>query len=83
MPKQTISFDIDDALNVDENIAAFIGKLNDLDAPLASVLDGPLARLSDEIAIDQAHLLDALFAATAPRTEAADGNDDGDREAAR
>lgn len=74
IPKQDVSFDIDDALTVDQNIAAFVTKLDTIDVALAGILSNALPDLSNEIPIDQGALLDSLFAATAPAPAALDAN---------
>ncbi len=66
MPKQTIAFEIDDSLTVDQTLAAFAEALKQADAPLAEVLAPVLSNLSQDIAVDQDQLLEALYAATAP-----------------
>lgn len=74
MPKQDVSFDIDDALTVDQNIAAFVAKVDIIDVSLAGILSAALPALSNEIPIDQGALLDSLFAATAPAPETPEEN---------
>lgn len=66
MPKQSITFDIDDALTVSQNMEAFIERLKALDEPLADILSASLPDISNDVAIDQGQLLDSLYAATAP-----------------
>ncbi len=66
MPKQTIAFEIDDSLTADQTLAAFAEALKQADATLAEVLAPVLSDLSQDIAVDQDQLLDALYAATAP-----------------
>ena len=66
MPKQTIAFEIDDSLTADQTLAAFAEALKQADLPLAEVLAPVLSDLSQDIAVDQDQLLDALYAATAP-----------------
>lgn len=68
--KQKLTFAIDDALTVDENIASFALTLKAADAELAHVLTASLANYSNDVPVDQDTLLDALFAATAPKEEA-------------
>lgn len=71
MPKQTIAFDIDDGLTADQTLAAFAEVLKQADPPLAEVLAPVLSDLSQDIAVDQDQLLDALYAATAPAPDEA------------
>ena len=66
MPNQTIAFEIDDSLTADQTLAAFAEALKQADPPLAEVLAPVLSALSQDIAVDQDRLLDALYAATAP-----------------
>ncbi len=66
MPKPTIAFEIDDSLTADHTLAAFGEALEQADPHLARVLAPVLSDLSQDIAVDQDRLLDALYAATAP-----------------
>ncbi len=66
MLKQTIAFEIDDNLTADQTLAAFAEALKRADPPLAEVLAPVLSDLSQDIAVDQDRLLDALYVATAP-----------------
>lgn len=66
MPKQTITFDIDDALTVNQNIKAFIERIKAFDGPLADILSASLPDISNDVTINQGQLLDSLYAATAP-----------------
>jgi hypothetical protein len=66
MPKLKIVFEIDDSLTADQTFAAFAEALKQADSPLAEVLAPVLSDLSQDIAVDQDQLLDALYAATAP-----------------
>jgi hypothetical protein len=74
-PKQKLTFAIDDALTVDENIAAFALKLQTADAQLTSTLTSSLTNFSNEVSVNQDALLDALYAATAPAPEPKAGED--------
>jgi len=73
--KPKLTFAIDDALTVDENIAAFAENLKAADAQLANILTASLADFSDEVSVDQDALLDALYAATAPAPQPDTGED--------
>ena len=75
MLKQTIAFEIDDSLTTDQTLAAFAEALRQADPPLAEVLAPVLSDLSQDIALDQDRLLDALYAATAPVPEGAGAPD--------
>jgi hypothetical protein len=66
MPKQTIVFEIDDSQTADQALTAFAEALKQADPPLAQILAPVLSDLSQDIAVDQDQLLDALYAATAP-----------------
>ncbi|MDZ4366155.1 MAG: hypothetical protein U0987_03865 [Afipia sp.] len=66
MPKQTIVFEIDDSQTADQALTAFAEALKQADLPLAQILASVLSDLSQDIAVDQDQLLDALYAATAP-----------------
>jgi hypothetical protein len=72
--KSKLTFVIDDALTVDENIAAFANAAKAVDPQLANVLASALADFSNEVSVDQDGLLDALYAATAPAPK--DGPDE-------
>lgn len=74
-PKQQLTFTIDDALTVDENIAAFALKLKMAEAQLTSILSPSLTDFSNEVSVNQDALLDALYAATAPAPEPKAGED--------
>ncbi len=78
MPKQTIAFEIDDSLTADQTLAAFGEALKQADPPLAQVLAPVLSDLSQDIAVDQDRLLDALYAATSPVPEGARAPDAGE-----
>jgi len=65
-PKPKVAFSIDDALTVDENIAAFALKLKIADADLAARMTPSLTDFSNEVSVNQDTLLDTLYAATAP-----------------
>ena len=75
MPKQTIVFEIDDTLTVDQTLVAFAEGLKKADPPLAEVLAPVLSDLSHDIAVDQGPLLDMLYAATAPAPDGAGAPD--------
>jgi hypothetical protein len=72
MPRQTMAFEIDDSLTTDQNLNAFAEALNQVDPALAAILARNLSDMSQDIAIDQNALLDALYAATAPAAEGGD-----------
>lgn len=72
MPEGQISFDIDDAQTVDQNIAIFVERLKTLDDPMADVLAAVLPNLSHDLEINQGEVLDALYTATAPPASQAD-----------
>jgi hypothetical protein len=79
MPKQTLAFEIDDSLTVDQTVATFGEALKQVDSQLAEVLAPALSDLSQEIAISQDQLLDVLYAATAPAAadaQSGDGSND-------
>jgi hypothetical protein len=78
-PRQKLTFAIDDALTVDENIAAFALKLKMADARLTSILTSSLTDFSNEVSVNQDSLLDALYAATAPAPELKAGEDTKDK----
>ena len=81
MPKQTIVFEIDDSLTVDQTLAVFAEALKQADPPLAEILAPVLSDLSQDIAVDQDQLLDTLYAATAPAPGGAGAPDAGANEA--
>lgn len=72
MPEGQISFDIDDAQTVDQNIAIFVERLKTLDDPMADALAAVLPNLSHDIEINQGEVLDALYTATAPSASQAE-----------
>lgn len=78
MPKQTLAFDIDDSATADQTVATFGEALKQVDPQLTEVLAPALSDFSQEIAVDQDQLLDALFAATAPAAADAQGGDASD-----
>jgi hypothetical protein len=78
-PKQKLTFAIDDALTVEENIAAFALKLKMADAQLTSILTSSLTDFSNEVSVNQDALLEALYAATAPAPEPKAGEDAKDK----
>jgi len=78
-PEQRLTFAIDDALTVDENIAAFALKLKMTGAQLTSILISSLVGFSNGASVNQDALLDALYAATAPAPEPKTGEDATDK----
>lgn len=60
-------FQIDDDKSADANIADFVTILKQQDEDLASVLGPVLLDMSYEKPVDQTDILDALYAATAPK----------------
>ena len=80
-PRQKLTFAIDDALTVDENIAAFAEKLKTADAQLTSILTSSLIDFSNDVSVSQDALLDALYVATTPAPEPEAGEDANDKAA--
>lgn len=74
-PRRKSTFAIDDALTVDQNIAALALKLRTADAQLMSILTPSLTNFSNEVSVDQDALLDALYAATASMLKPEVGDD--------
>ena len=72
MNSSPATYEIDDGKSVSENILALLEALKGIDEPLAAVLESALTDMSNAVNIDQAALLDALYAATAPRSEVND-----------
>ncbi|MCP5390834.1 MAG: hypothetical protein H6920_04300 [Sphingomonadaceae bacterium] len=77
MPQQTIVFEIEDNLTVDQNIATFVNKLKDLNPGLAQILSTALPDLSNDAAIDQGQLLDQLLAVISAPLDPAEQNGGG------
>lgn len=63
------SYEIDDAKSVDDNLTTFAVTLATIDAPLATVLGPHLSDWGSGKALIHNELLDALYAATAPKEE--------------
>lgn len=80
-PKQKLTFAIDDALAVDDNIAAFALQLKISDTQLASILTPSLIDFSNGVSLDQDALLGALYAETAPAPEPKVGEGAKDKDA--
>lgn len=79
-PRQKLAFAIDDALTVDENIAALALKLKTADAQLTGILTSSLTDFSNVVSVNQDALLDALYAVTAAPKAGEDVKDKGERQ---
>ncbi|MDG4721702.1 MULTISPECIES: hypothetical protein [Thalassospira] len=64
MPEEHPSFEFDDSATFDENIAAFVEVIKELDAPLAETLALVLIGLGNGEEVEQATILNSLYKAT-------------------